>query len=340
VRATAAQPEPIVTNSERIAPAATQYNKNVGGGFSGLLKTAIFVGITAGAGYGGYTMGFYDQEGKFKKPTLWTTVTAEESAPTALNPEDFVPFKLVQKFNVTHDTKLFRFALPSPEHKLGLHPASCILTRAQGPDGKPIVRPYTPVSKENVQGHFDLIIKVYPDGPMSTHIDRLKPGDSLEVKGPISKFQYTPNMKKEIGMLAGGTGITPMLQLLYTILENPADKTRIHLVFCNKTVQDILVKESLDMLVGKYPNRFRVYYMVDKAPERTTGYWGGGVGFITKEAIKANMPAPSDNNLILVCGPTGFYKTVSGDKTPEREQGPLTGLLQELGYKESQVFKF
>ncbi len=38
-------------------------------------------------------------------------------------------------------------------------------------------------------------------------------GDSIEVKGPLSKLPYTPNMKRAIGMLAGGTGITPMLQV-------------------------------------------------------------------------------------------------------------------------------
>lgn len=82
---------------------------------------------------------------------------------------------------------------------------------------------------------------------MSQHMDHLKIGDTIEVKGPKGKFHYEPNMKAHIGMLAGGTGITPMLQIIngwwylkvynyqnkrtnpfyQAVLKNPADKTKI-----------------------------------------------------------------------------------------------------------------
>ncbi len=57
------------------------------------------------------------------------------------------------------------------------------------------------------------MIKKYPNGPMSTHFHELKPGDTIDIKGPLKKLQIEPNMKKKIGMIAGGTGITPMLQV-------------------------------------------------------------------------------------------------------------------------------
>lgn len=41
----------------------------------------------------------------------------------------------------------------------------------------------------------------------------LQEGDLIEIKGPFPKLPYTANMKKEIGMMCGGTGITPMLQV-------------------------------------------------------------------------------------------------------------------------------
>jgi len=53
---------------------------------------------------------------------------------------------------------------------------------------------------------------VYPTGVMSKHMGELKVGDTLDIKGPFPKIPYKPNMKKTIGMVAGGTGITPMLQ--------------------------------------------------------------------------------------------------------------------------------
>ena len=83
--------------------------------------------------------------------------------------------------------------------------ASAILVRAPGEDGKPVVRPYTPLAGDD-KGHFDLLVKVYEQGKMSQHIHGLKPGQTLDVKGPLPKIAYAPNKWKSIGMIAGGTG--------------------------------------------------------------------------------------------------------------------------------------
>ena len=59
------------------------------------------------------------------------------------------------------------------------------------------------------------LIKVYPEGTMSKHMGELKVGESIEMKGPIMKIEYKPNMKKKIGMIAGarsGTLCTVRMQ--------------------------------------------------------------------------------------------------------------------------------
>jgi len=78
------------------------------------------------------------------------------------------------------------------------------------------------------------------------HIGQLKVGDTLEFKGPFQKFEYKPNMKKYIGMIAGGSGITPMLQVIEKILANGRDNTEVRLIFANKTPEDVLLKDRLD----------------------------------------------------------------------------------------------
>jgi len=55
--------------------------------------------------------------------------------------------------------------------------------------------------------------------------------------------------------------------------------------------------------------------------------------------LKTHLPPPSADHLILVCGPPGLMKHVSGDKAPDYTQGELSGLLKKLGYSESHVFK-
>lgn len=53
------------------------------------------------------------------------------------------------------------------------------------------------------RGGFDLLVKVYDKGTMSKHLGLMSVGDTLDVKGPIMKLPYEPNMKKKIGMIAG-----------------------------------------------------------------------------------------------------------------------------------------
>jgi len=56
-------------------------------------------------------------------------------------------------------------------------------------------------------------LQIYPTGAMSQHVDKLEIGDYMEMRGPKGRMTYKPNMKKNIGMIAGGSGITPMLQV-------------------------------------------------------------------------------------------------------------------------------
>jgi len=65
-------------------------------------------------------------------------------------------------------------------------------------------------------------------------------------------------------MIAGGTGITPMIQVIHKIFTNPEDKTNVSLIYSNKTEEDILEKDYLEALQLKYGKRFRVYHTLSK----------------------------------------------------------------------------
>src|SRR5438309_2319670 len=99
---------------------------------------------------------------------------------------------------------------------------------------------------------------------MSKHIHNMKIGDKLMIKGPRMKIEFKPNMKKEIGMIAGGTGITPMLQIIKYVLNNPNDQTQLSLLFANVEERDILLREQLDSLSSRFPSRFKIFYILDK----------------------------------------------------------------------------
>eukprot|EP00201_Polytomella_parva_P003680 CAMPEP_0175080778 /NCGR_PEP_ID=MMETSP0052_2-20121109/25734_1 /TAXON_ID=51329 ORGANISM="Polytomella parva, Strain SAG 63-3" /NCGR_SAMPLE_ID=MMETSP0052_2 /ASSEMBLY_ACC=CAM_ASM_000194 /LENGTH=268 /DNA_ID=CAMNT_0016351591 /DNA_START=96 /DNA_END=902 /DNA_ORIENTATION=- len=267
------------------------------------------------------------------------STTANADAPQgALDPKDFKSFKVIKKEKVTHDTQLIRFELPEGQVS-GMYTASCLVTRAPiGENGKNVIRPYTPISTPNTKGYLDMVVKAYPTGVMSKHICGLQVGDSLDLKGPIPKYPYQANIKKHIGMIAGGTGIAPMIQVINEILNNPADKTEITLVFANHTADDIILKKYIDDLAAKHAN-FHVHYVISKANLMGL-FWKGKVGLVNQAMIKELLPPPSKDNLIMICGPPGMMKDVSGPKAPDFTQGEVSGYLKELGFDPSNVYKF
>ncbi|KIW69133.1 hypothetical protein PV04_05026 [Phialophora macrospora] len=252
--------------------------------------------------------------------------------------QGFVDLKLKEIIPYNHNTKRFKFALPDEEHVSGLNVASAIITKFKPEnEEKPVIRPYTPINDEDARGYLELLVKVYPKGPMSEHIHSMKEGDTLSFKGPIPKYPWSPNKHSHITLISGGTGITPMYQLIRAITKNPEDKTKVSLIFGNIKEEDILLKKELSDLENEFPQRFRVFYTLDNPPES----WPYGKGFITKELLKEVIPDPKTENIkIFVCGPPGLYKAVSGPKVSPQDQGELSGILKELGYTKEQVFKF
>lgn len=240
-----------------------------------------------------------------------------------LDPENFKKFKLVEKTQISHNVAKFRFALPTPTSVLGLPIGQHISCRGQDATGEEVIKPYTPTTLDSDLGNFQLVIKMYPQGRMSHHFREMKVGDYMSVKGPKGRFKYQVGQVRAFGMLAGGSGITPMFQVARAILENPNDKTKVHLVYANVTPEDILLKEELDSLAEEYPDRFKIFYVLNQPPE----VWNGGVGFVSQDMIKTHCPAPAEDIQILRCGPPPMNKAMAAH-------------LEELGYTKEMQFQF
>lgn len=66
---------------------------------------------------------------------------------------------------------------------------------------------------------------------------------------------------------SGGTGITPMLQLIRQITRDPKDETKISLLFANQTEEDILLRDELEEAVKNNPDQVKIWYTVDRPTE-------------------------------------------------------------------------
>lgn len=265
----------------------------------------------------------------------FSTLSNEPSA-TFKGDDKWIDLKLVKFEDLSHDTRKFTFALNSPDDVSGLKVASLLLAKYVTPKGSNVVRPYTPVSDVEQKGTIDFVIKKYPTGKFGNHIFSLGLNDTVSFKGPIVKWDYKPNQFKEITLIGGGSGITPLYQLVHEIAKNPKDNTTVNLVYGNKTPEDILLKPELDKIVALNPAKVRITYFIDKeAPA-----FQGEIGFINKDWLARNIGKPSDSHKVFVCGPQPLYEAVSGAKVSPQDQGPLTGALKELGFTSEQVFKF
>ncbi|KRX84012.1 Importin-7 [Trichinella sp. T6] len=246
---------------------------------------------------------------------------------------------------VNYDTRMFRFSLHSADQVLGLGVGQHVHLSAKI-NGQLVVRPYTPVSDINERGsiYFKDTHPLFPEGgKMTQYLDNLKIGDSINIRGPGGRFAIKSSKKadpvqkkyKKVAMLAGGSGITPMYQLIKASLADSYDKLEIYLIYANKSwsfeqlslqsEQDILLFEELLNLEMKHPTRFRVWFTIDA---RKGKVWTYSIGFINSEIIKEIFPQPSADLLVLMCGPDAMIETACQPN------------LDKLGYARDNRFKY
>ena len=135
-------------------------------------------------------------------------------------------------------------------------------------------------------------------------------------------------------MLACGTGIAPMLQVIRAIVENDEEETFVHLVYGCRTQHDILLKEELDAYASFW--NLTVLYALSRTSAESVSEDPGRIkygdvvhyGRIDSELVKKEMPPPSERNLLLICGTKSFDKDM------------INHLTKAAGYNINMYFKF
>jgi len=299
--------------------------------------------------------------------SIYLQIQRKINEPKAFLNKERQKMQIIDIKELSHDTKRFRLSLGGPNMILGLpvgkhmviyapNPAQCVSSGKW--NGKPdpdkgkeeIERKYTPVTGNENPGYVDLVVKIYrpgkvrmPDGKEtnwedggkgSLFLDQQKVGDYVDVKGPVGLIEYLgrgafklPGRSatvKNVGMLAGGTGLTPMLQVAAAALRDADDTCSFSLIYANKTEDDILCRDLLEEAVKVSGGRFTVHYTLDFPPKG----WKHKTGFITAEMIKECLPAPSDETVVLMCGP------------PPMIEFACKKNLEELGYAKTSMVAF
>ena len=233
------------------------------------------------------------------------------------------------------------FALPTPEHVLGLPTGKHMFLSAKIND-EMVLRRYTPISSNHDVGCVKFVIKAYrpcprfPEGgKMSQYLDTLKIGDYLDVRGPVGEFEYLSNGKflidgkeqfaTKFNMLAGGTGITPVMQIAAEILRHPGDTTQMFCIFACREEGDLLMRETLEEWAREFPHKFKIHYILS---DRWPSTWQYSTGFVDKKLFDEYLFEAADDVYNLMCGPPIMI-----------ERGCIPN-LEALGHSKSKNFSF
>ena len=258
--------------------------------------------------------------------------------PPCFFPTEFLAVPVLSVRQETHNSKRLRFGLPAGV-SLSLPVSSAIVLNAPMADGKSVARPYNPISSSDQLGSFDLLVKVYPEGKVSRYIDSLKPGDRVsfkQVKPNLKPFRYSFG-KATITMVAGGSGIAPMIQALHPLLSMPGDSTRVRLLYGNLSPADIMLRTELDALAQQHPDRLTVHYVVGTgAHEAAPPGWEGEGGWIDEDKVKRLAFPPAADTAVWLCGVDEMYKSLAGSRL--KAVAP-DSVLARLGYSEEMVWR-
>ena len=181
---------------------------------------------------------YSDVQGKdFDNP--FNTAVPTSTKTGVLQPGKLVSLKLKCSETLNEKMTLFVFNLPTANDTSGLLPGQYVkvqVTPKEKVRGRlpPVqTRYFSPISKPEAN-YIELVLRFESSGLLSQHFRSLKPGDEVTFEGPCGGFEYTPNYNEKFRQLifvVSGGAVTPALQILRKIIENPRDNTKVTLFY-------------------------------------------------------------------------------------------------------------
>jgi ferredoxin-NADP reductase len=217
--------------------------------------------------------------------------------------------------DVVVETRRVKSLMLQPAGWPGHLPGQHVDIRLTAEDGYQAQRSYSIASPPEDE-LLALTVERVKDGEVSPYLlDELRVGDKLELRGPIGGyFVWTGAAREPVYLLAGGTGITPLMSMLRHRDRRPSRPPAL-LIYSARSWEDIVYRDELEAMMQRDSSFRLVYALTRRQPED----WTGHRGRINKGFLSANWFPPAHNPRIYVCGPTTFVETAAS-------------LLVELGF--------
>ncbi|PLW18579.1 hypothetical protein PCANC_09227 [Puccinia coronata f. sp. avenae] len=290
--------------------------------------------------------------------------TGEEGETLAV--DQHRPFPITRTEQLSRDTMVVQLGLSVPE--LAAAPSGSLYIEAiylKHP-ALQIERPYTPLSALSPSAQLppvppvdchhsptlDLLVKKYPDGDVSTYLHHAAKnlGNRLEIRGPVPTWCHPKGGIDELVFIAAGTGITPAIQLLRRLFQQPnrtkggAGLPKFKLIYLARSLDSAYLLDELRGYHSHFPDVFSFKLLVDTPPHPPSAlnHSVDKVGRLELSDLTKWLgnSQPETKRIVLVCGPDSLICSVAGCKgRGYNSQGEIGGMLKSLGYSKDQVVK-
>ena len=258
--------------------------------------------------------------------SFFKKLTSREQKQESHSGPHYYDLKVKQIVQETRDA--ISIVFEHPEGGPISYKAGQFLTLIANVDDKEVRRCYSLCSSPFVDGNLAVTVKRAEKGLMSNWLpDHLQEGQTIKVMAPTGHFttEFSKDKKRHLVMFAGGSGITPMMSLIKSLLSQEPDSI-VSLIYCNRNIDSIIFKDELARMETKDQGRLHVIHLLDEAPMN----WQGLSGLLNHDLlVKMFERIPDwgiDKTTYLMCGPEGMMKNVDG-------------LLAELKIPKEKIFK-
>ncbi len=251
---------------------------------------------------------------------------------------DFHSLRISRIEEETEKCRSYFFDIPEELSDKFQFKAGQYLTLRATINGEDIRRAYS-ICTAPIDSDIGVSVKVVEGGKMSTYLHQeIKESDTLLVSQPEGKFivEKDEDNARDHYFIAAGSGITPIMSMIKTVLEEEPQSTA-YLLYGNRSEEDIIFRNRLDDIVAKYADQFHLVYTLSRPrSEKSNGLagllgkknfsWAGETGRIDKDKLSSFLnkyPSRSKRNQFYLCGPGAMIDTVV-DYLTEKDVPPVS----------------
>ena len=211
---------------------------------------------------------------------------------------------------VKETTDAITIVFESPEGGLP-YQAGQFLTLIIPVDGEEVRRSYSLCTSPAVDPHPSVTVKRVASGQVSNYLnDTLKPGDAVRVLEPMGTFTTPVDAanQRHLVMLGGGSGITPLMGLLKSVLHQEP-QSKVSLIYANRDPSSIIFRQQLDDLRQQHADRFHVVHVLEEPADHAEAL----AGRVTAERLPellSDLPFQESSTEYFLCGPQGMMENV------------------------------